>query len=288
MDDRYALLTGVVRSGTTLACELLNRLPETVALDEPMDLSPMVEEIARDKDLAPDRALICNRIQGFLDDMRSSILNKGNALSEHVAGRITSRKFADDYSEGRPRKAVATRGTVRIEKSLSPGFVLVAKHPSAFTVLLDPLSRRFRVYATVRNPLAVLGSWQTAPLAVRNGRATRLTERLEPELARELSRIEDRIDRQIRLLGWFFSSYDTFLPRERIIRYEALVESGGRALSVITDRASVLDENLENRNSAALCPRELMRVLAERLLDSDGPYWDFYTRESVAELAGDR
>jgi len=36
------ILTGIARSGTTLTCFLLNKLPQAVALHEPMDPSQLV------------------------------------------------------------------------------------------------------------------------------------------------------------------------------------------------------------------------------------------------------
>jgi hypothetical protein len=36
MSENDVVLTGLPRSGTTLTCHLLNKLPDTVALHEPM------------------------------------------------------------------------------------------------------------------------------------------------------------------------------------------------------------------------------------------------------------
>jgi len=54
---------------------------------------------------------------------------------------------------------------IEVDKQLSPDFLLVMKHNSAFAGVLDRLVRRLPVYAVVRNPLSILSSWQ------RNGRS---------------------------------------------------------------------------------------------------------------------
>src|SRR5689334_16285425 len=46
--DRDVLVTGLPRSGTTLTCHLLQKLPDTVALHEPMDFHKFSPERSRD------------------------------------------------------------------------------------------------------------------------------------------------------------------------------------------------------------------------------------------------
>jgi len=55
------LLTGLPRSGTTLVCALLNRLPDTVALSEPRILR-----------LHGDRDLAVRQIDAFLAIIREA------------------------------------------------------------------------------------------------------------------------------------------------------------------------------------------------------------------------
>ncbi len=48
--------------------------------------------------------------------------------------------------------------------------------------------------------------------------------------------------------------------------------------------ANQLDEPLENKNLNPLYPRDKTLRFGERLLASEGAYWNFYTRESVEEI----
>jgi len=68
----------------------------------------------------------------------------------------------------------------------------------------------------------------------------------------------------------------------RIVRYEDVITSGGAALASITPKARTLDVQLENKNRSY--DVATMRGLGERLVASEGAYWRFYSRSSVAEL----
>jgi hypothetical protein len=278
------LLTGIPRSGTTLVCELLNRLPDTVALDEPMDAPELTGARHAHGDQPPDPTLICDDIAKYLEKTRESIAQRRTAISKHVAGRVSGEKLGSER-RGELRVERESKGEIRVAKELSGDFLLVIKHPGAFTALLEPLVERFRLYAIVRNPLAILSSWQTVPFTMRDGRHP-IPERLDRDLAASLDEAGDPVDRQLRLLGWYFNKYRA-LPKGNIIHYESIVESGGKVLDDITDRASKLDERLEGRNRMAVHALDPVSVrrLTERLLNTAGPYWDFYTKQSVEELA---
>jgi ribosome-associated protein YbcJ (S4-like RNA binding protein) len=271
---------------------LLNLLPDTVALDEPIDMAPMINQFAPphqssgppDANGASHPSLVCDFLDRFLAETRESITTRKSAVSYQVQGRVLGAKVADDQGPLRPRTDMSTRREIRLEKELSANFLLVAKHPVAFTALLETLVQRFPVFAIVRNPLSLLSSWQTVPFPIREGRLVPVAERFDPRLASTLATIDNRLDRQLHILGWYFEKYRRLLPEDRIIRYEDVVGSGGRALSVIASGASELNERLENRNRAAVYDRRAMRMIAERLLEAEGAYWRFYTRESVSSL----
>ena len=54
--DPCMLLTGLPRGGTTLACELLNHLPDVRALDEPMDPNRLLRDAAGEDGISIDAA----------------------------------------------------------------------------------------------------------------------------------------------------------------------------------------------------------------------------------------
>lgn len=289
--DYNILLTGVPRSGTTLTCHLLNKLPGIVALNEPL----RVNEFHLDA--------ICDEIDRSLQRIRKSLLESGTAVSKQVKGGVPDDPFDDVYPgawrrlvdllQGRRtfgpaggkglRRLRVSRGTVTVDKRLSSDFLLCIKHPAAFTALLDRLVQHFPCYAVVRNPLPVLASWNSCQMNLRNGHSW-TAERFDQDLAQTLAQISGRVDRQLYLLSWFFGKYRDALPLENILRYEDIVASGGKTLSAITARALELRETLENRNMNKLYNRTLMRSLGEKLLQADGAFWGFYTRSSVERM----
>ncbi len=277
------LLTGLPRGGTTLACELLNRLPDVCALDEPMDPNSLLRDAASEDGLSIDAALIRTGIEHFASEQRRSILDRGVALSLHVDGRVLGARVSDARDADGLRVPMGTRSEIAVEPPTSPEFTLVIKHPVAFTALLPILLERFEVFAIVRNPLAVLASWESAPFLQREGRLG-LHPVIAPELAVRLEAIEDRLERQLALLDWFFQSYASALPRERVIRYEDVIATGGAVLEPIVASAGGLGLELRSRNTADVYDRGHMQDVGRLLLDRDGAHLLFYTRDEINDL----
>ncbi len=269
------LLTGVPRSGTTLTCHLLNKIPNTVALHEPMTVRLFAD--------LPNHEAICDQIDGFMNQVRHLALTKGTVISKHINGQIPDNPISAKSAETGLRPPLATHGEIPIEKKLDTDFDLVIKHPGAFSAVIEGLVDRFPCYAIVRNPLSILASWNSIAMAHRTGHAP-AAERLDQKLAEKLASIEDNTDRQIYLLSWFFDKFLQVLPDTSIIRYENIIASQGRAIEIITPAAQNLAEPLASKNKNPAYDQELFQVLGQKLLKSSGAYWHFYDRESVQKL----
>lgn len=275
MSDNNVLITGTPRSGTTLTCHLLNKLPDTVALHEPMKVKKFAE--------LENHEEICRSIQRFCDEQRKSIHERKRAISKNVGGAVPDNHYAAGRSDAGRRQNIASKGEIFIDKKLSQDFVLIIKHISAFAAVLEELVKRFPVYAVVRNPLATLASWSSIDFNLQRGHIP-AAERLDSNLKAKLAAIDDVLDRQIYLLGWFHGQFRRYLPEQSIIRYESIIESGGRALSVVRPEAEDLSEPLASRNRSELYDQQSMLRIGERLLKSEGAYWESYTKESVERL----
>jgi Sulfotransferase family len=276
---RNVLITGTPRSGTTLLCSLLNKLPDTVALHEPMN----VWEFPK----CPDADAIADVIERFCTETRKSLREKGLAVSKHVGGLIPDNVAADQVNRSGTRLRHTEHGPVRIEKPLSNDFALAIKHPVAFTALLGTLSKRFECVAIVRNPLSMLASWNSlAWLNVKNGHAP-IGEKLDAQLRQELADQPDVFERQIHILEWFYRRFREFLPERAIVKYETLIETRGRELGQFFPEAAALDENLTSKNVNKFYDRALMVELGEKLLGRSGVIWDFYSKEDVEQLMAD-
>src|SRR5437763_7502866 len=84
---RNVLIAGIPRSGTTLVCSLLNKVPDVVALHEPMD----VWDFAK----ASDAAALGSMIENFCAQSRRSLREDGFAVSKHVGGEIRDNSAVD-------------------------------------------------------------------------------------------------------------------------------------------------------------------------------------------------
>jgi hypothetical protein len=265
------LITGLPRSGTSLINFLLNQCENTVSLAEPP--MPILINAA-----GLSHHQIRDGIADFYRATRESILRDGTALSWNIGGKFTDNDYSHDRLAPAIRPIRSQSGTVKIEKPLERDFILCTKHPAPFTAVLDVLCGQGTCFALIRNPLAVLASWNSVDVLA--GRLGRLpaAEGLDVELSRKLEQIPAVAARQLYLLDWFFDKYRRVLSADQILRYEDIVADPSR-LGVITPSAKHLSVKLQNRNSGY--SRGLLAALAGPLLASDGAYWHFYSRESV-------
>ena len=75
---RDILLTGIPRSGTTLCCSLLNRLPDVLALVEPLDMSALRAAGANEDKM--------RFIARYADTVRADVQIKGQAPGQILTG----------------------------------------------------------------------------------------------------------------------------------------------------------------------------------------------------------
>ena len=237
------LLCGIPRSGSSLCCRLAGAARDTVALSEP--LAPDVFDDAENPDVA------CARIREFVRETRAGVLANGRAPSMQLDGCLDDRRVSDELTGVGLRPPRGGPGQLRLDKPLSPNFSLLVKHNGMFAMLLPELADHFQVLALVRNPVAVLASWQTVDLAVQRGRAP-VPERFDAKLRQTLEGEPDTLRRQVILLEWFFSRFTEHLPLEGILRYEDIVATRGLSLFRRLRTASPRLEALESRNANAL------------------------------------
>ena len=171
----------------------------------------------------------CERIGEFAAQVRAQILAERRAPSVQVEGRLDDHHRVARFTEAGLRRLRGEWGEISIDKPLSLPFTLLVKHNALFVALLPRLAETFPFLALVRNPLSVLASWQTVDLPVNRGRLP-AGEELDPELHRALERESDLLRRQVIILDWFFSRFRAHLGPSDILRYEEVVESGGRVL----------------------------------------------------------
>lgn len=270
------LLTGIPRSGTSLCCRLAGQLPNTVALSEP--LSPDLFDGAKDRDD------IRKQIDDFVVQIRAKILQEHRAPSLTINGRLYDNIVTPPLNGEGLRRVQGRRGEIVVEKPLSDRFTLVIKHNALFTALLPVLKESLSYVALVRNPLAVLASWQTVDLPVHHGRLP-AAEPFANELCHDLKHEPDRFRRQVRIVNWFFAHYRAHLPSAKILRYEDVVNTNGSALARVLGHVSIETEPLENLNSNVFYDKTTVAALLDALLDEDGSWSHFYATEECEQVA---
>jgi hypothetical protein len=276
--DKNIVLTGPGRSGTTLTCFLLNKLPDTVALSEP--IAP-----GKYADRMPDYEAVADGIEEYYRNMRKMALTQGLVISKHSGGMVP------DNSKGMKdgvRQRIVDKGKISVRKELEPDFYLAIKQPGMFTALLPTLAKRFPSFAIIRNPLAIMLSTSTLQNTNKRRKTPSAKVTYDPQLGERLEENKregaDKIGQRLLRFHHAFERYQRSLPESHIIRYEDICSSRGKALKVIVPSAEGLDEPLENKNLNPLYPRDKVLRFGERLLESEGAYWDFYSREDVEEI----
>lgn len=264
------LLTGIPRSGTTLACRLLCEYSKTIALNEPLE-----------RNLFQNPAEAIKNIGEHFNLFRKSLLHNGSALARTKEGQITDNAFSPDEKN---RERVVERSTITFDKKLDDDFTLILKHCAEFTLLLPEIKKSYKVIAVVRNPLAILSSWATVNVPVSRGKVSK-SERLNPEFHKSLeSQSTDLLQRQLFILSWYFGQYTNFIA-EHIIRYEDLINNPEQALNPIAKgKLKNPFENLNNKNNNTLYNQTNIQETGEALLNSEGNYWHFYSKEEVISL----
>ena len=263
------ILTGPPRSGTTLTCFLLNKVRNVVALHEPMDLK-----------MFPNPREGVENIHRFFKRMRHSALEQGKVISKVKAGKIPDNPFGKRWWG--KRKSLIQKKEIDINKPLGPDFKLAIKHNGHFSFLLNELSLQYPSYATIRNPLSCIASWNSIQAPVAKGNL-KVLKGLNPQIYQALENIPNLIDRQIHLMHLLFQTYQV-LSEAQIIRYEDIIATGGKVLAAIVPEAIELNEPLENKNKNKIYDAKLIQKIGERLLQSSGTYWNYYARSDVETL----
>jgi hypothetical protein len=264
------VLTGPSRAGTTLVCYLLNKLPDVIALHEP------IRGLRR---IIRSREKVLQATDVFFNDMRRSLYQTRTAFSKNANGTIPDNPISS--SPGK-REAMVKNSLIKFNKELSRNFLLAVKHNAVFAVLLPELAKKYPCYSVIRNPLSILASWNSITIPLSRGSCPPF-EAMEPGFKRSLQKISDLHDKQLFILSAVFEKF-MILPKNSILRYEDIVSSGGKALARIVPGAAFLEEDLENKNLNELYDRELMLQLGEKLLKYDGAFWEFYGKNEVEDL----
>lgn len=273
--DHTLLLTGLPRSGTTLVCRLLHAQENVVALNEPFVFRAF--ELGSLDD-------ITEFIESQLNAIRIQILEERKAPSLQKKGNLPENNFTEFNGHEKIRRLDAQHGYISISQKVNKSFFMCVKHNVAFTALLPHLITLYPVVAVIRNPLALILSWNSLESPLSEGRSP-LGERLDPLLSKTLSNLTCRIQRQVVMINWFFERFQLYVSPGQIVRYEEIIHSGGNCLSEVFPSFSTHGINIYSGNSQYHSDREEVIKIKDILLQTGGPYLYYYSRDEISFLS---
>jgi hypothetical protein len=270
---RNIILTGIPRSGTTLTCSLLNKIPNTLALVEPLDMVKF--------NACTDAAQRIRFLSDYFEQIRIDVASKKKISLLDIEGDGTN---TFQYQENGARKTqIKGHREQEITKQLDSDFNLVIKHPNVFTALLKELKQHWDCYAIVRNPLSVFASWESLAHPLSNGHAP-MAEYYDAVLKEKLQNTSGKLARQLILMNWYFETYLREINSFNVLRYEDIVSTSGAGLIKIVPDSNI-NEPLQSYNRRTVYSKEYMLQMMEVLYaDKDGQWRSFYTEQDLLSV----
>lgn len=271
------ILTGLPRSGSSMLCVWMSKHPDVIALNEGLKLGEK-----------PDGSSIADFVAAEFDRIRDQILTTGTAPARHKGGQQVDNHF----STGNDRKLLLEKSDIDVGRPTTKTFGLAFKHNASFAIALPQLVSQFgasSIFATIRNPLSVLGSWGSVPIPVGQGRIRNLNT-WAPELNEQLNLTENISEKQLLILNYFFAQFAEWLPRNQMIRYEDLCAEPAETLGQAFPQWDWTDLGLHpttNRNANPDYNRDELKRTAEMLLSSgpDAPWRAFYDDVDIEHVS---
>ncbi len=97
MGQENIILTGIPRSDITLTCHLLNKLPQTVSLYQPMNIGKFSK--------LESHKVICQEIKIFFQEARASISSGKVVLLKINLGAVPDNNFGETRAQSGLRQS---------------------------------------------------------------------------------------------------------------------------------------------------------------------------------------
>jgi hypothetical protein len=207
-----ALITGIPRSGTSLAAALVDSCRNAICLSEPVHHVALMQGAANAGDFVA-------ALSRDFEIMRRRLRDGGTILDRRAPdGGSTTDYFA---ARGNERRTDVSRLMERRKVGLGPDFLLAVKHNALFAAALHELagSGQFALIAIIRDPAHTIASWRSLRLPVSSGRLP-AAEKFWPEMAKICTADTDLLDKQIFIYDCFCRRYHALAPLLRVVRYE--------------------------------------------------------------------
>lgn len=216
----FLLLTGVPRSGTTLAAALLDKLEDTVCLSEPDEHVGLMKQ-SRD---AAD--FVASLFRSMKEAKRRLVAGDAVLDRRGPDGAAVTNYFGTSGDGPRPASFAVRPVDAR---NLSPDMFLAAKHNALYAAVLPELVEYggFRIVALVRDPVPVIRSWRSLTLPVSRGRLP-AAERYWPEMRLLTASDMPLLNKQIMIFDLICRRFIENAAGIALLRYEDMLEDSAR------------------------------------------------------------
>jgi hypothetical protein len=236
MQRPYLLITGIPRSGTTLAASLVDGLENTLCLNEP----PRYYEWAIQ---CQNRTEFVANLIADLEKMRASLQMGGTVLDYRERNGTVPTNYFDD--RGKRRKL----DYVPVSRPGSGAKLLLAvKHNEPLTAVLPELCEldSVQVAAIVRHPIPTILSWQSRDIPLSKGNLSP-GYRFWDEATAIRRGAGSAVCIQAKIFELYCGRYWEYRDRIEIIKYEEIVCSPG-VLERLTGRKPTGESAVATQN----------------------------------------
>lgn len=212
---RDVIVTGIPRSGTTLTAALIDRLPNTVCLNEPG------WQVAR---AAHDGPGFARFIRDDFVTLRARLL-KGDPVPDRRSPEGTA--VTNYYATGTNGKMQEKFQIVPFTRAgLTSDFTLAIKHNGPYLAVLDELVKLadFRILAVVRHPVEVIYSWRSLDIPISRGELPNAVP-FWKELADIVKAPMDLLEKQVRIYDLMWQRIHSYRDKVQILPYASIVQN---------------------------------------------------------------
>ncbi len=257
---RNVIVTGIPRSGTTLASALIDSLPDTVCLNEPGWQTARVANTPAEfaQWLTGDFAQIRKKLLAGepVQDRRAA---GGKAVTNYYATNETTRQMENTFD-----LVPFTR------PGLSADFTLAIKHNGPYLAVLGPLidTAAFTIVAIVRSPVEVLASWRRLSLPISRGAMPNATP-YWPRMAQIVAEDCDLLVKQVKMYDLMCRRIYNLREHIHVLPYEMLIKKPALLCEYIGSSGEL----------AQLVDKPARQILGEekqRILDALKTHGEYY------------
>jgi len=255
------IITGIPRSGTSYLCSILNKVKNTVVINEPDEVLQLMHQSSN------------TPLSQFYDAVRHRIIN-----NLPITNKIVDGKFIEDTN-------VVDACSSYIPDVDTENFILGTKNTLIYLNSLDRLKKQFQnitIIACVRHPVDTIASWANVSFPhIRNAEPRFLLEYADEIGKKAINRVLNKKKLSQRYAMWWDYLAKTLVKKSSqliLIRYEDMVVNPQETINKIYDAASFPVDMLENLEPSS--PRSHRDKLSGEIIDSINEY----CKNSAAKL----